>query len=461
MPDRVFSQEREYTIPGKRRRWVFRLSIVRFDPKEGEEIFLSYSGGVKEAPDFQHGPGIVRDGQGSPWMRRYDNPWEIVVDTVEQRVGTWLIDDSCRSGVLKLVHDRMDEARHESNEDRLRSWEQHLEVSNYIPDHTGQFEKNYSDYEIIGKQGCGDLTMNSWNVAFLRSRHTADEPKLIYLRDEPLETRIYSCLIKWKQREPRLQIADVRLQPYRTDEYMVMLGGEPIADKIEFAIYGKPVVRNGHVLDLRETVHQYADVRHLFLLPNLNPPGRRPQFLFGRYQQDSIYFGEAQLLNDRNLRRAALSGPVEIDRLYEGMGISVDALREALNELRYREVLSREARLLRKGEWRLVYENDRFVDIFLKRSQYGCGMIGLDKGGRLLGLVSNARAWDQVGTTIEQDAKLLQEHGTENALIFDEGADAFQTVRFAPGDALVDTVPRFSTRFQMRAVFFFARKRQE
>lgn len=477
-------------IPGTDRSWDYWLSIVRFDPKEGEEVFLSYSRGVDSSPDFQHGPGIVRDGKGPPWMRRYDDPHEITTDPNEQRVGTWAIDEESRNGMLGSLCEHRDEAEQQlqqakkrlkkanknlgaeatqeaekevkTKDDNLERWDRFINLAGVTPSHEDWFQQKYPEYQIIGEQGCGDLTMNSWYVSFIRSRLTDDQPRLIHLRGEPMETRTYTCLVKRIDREPHtLEIRDIRFHPYRADQYRVISDNEPIADKLEFAVYGKAAIRNGCVLDFREDCHQYSDIRHLFLLPDLNP-NRRGSF-FGQRQEGAIYFGEAQLLSDRNLRRAALSGPIELDRLYAGMGASTEQVRNALKGLDYDEA-PLAAGLLRQGEWRFVPEDDKLVDIFLKRSQYGCTMIGIDDKDGIICLAFNARAWDRVGDTIESAASKLMEYAeragyrVKDALIFDEGADVFQRVRFKAEDKLNDTVPLQPGRRQIRGMFLIAKK---
>ena len=66
------------------------MSIVRFSPDDGEEIFLSYSVG------FEEGPEIIRTGVGPPSMRKPDEPAESTTDADEQRIGSWFIDEDCK-----------------------------------------------------------------------------------------------------------------------------------------------------------------------------------------------------------------------------------------------------------------------------------------------------------------------------------------------------------------------------
>jgi len=54
--------------------------------------------------------------------------------------------------------------------------------------------------ELVLMQGCGDLTMNAWNVAFVSGPSDSSDRSwtLLYPDGEPLNDRTYTCLIKWK-----------------------------------------------------------------------------------------------------------------------------------------------------------------------------------------------------------------------------------------------------------------------
>lgn len=467
MPQQLLYEKKKIALPNGSGHWDYRLSIVRFEPKK-EEIFLSYSRSTKDNFHFQHGPGINRDGKGPPWMWCYEDPSEVTTDADEQRIGTWPHDEENRKQVLKLVtrrrnqvQDRLTKAEGQSKyivEGERKKWQRFLDITQSTPSHEDWFKSKYPEYLIIGEQGCGDLTMNSWYVAYIKSRLTDNQPEFIHLRGELLETRRYTCVVKWATADAN--IMDLRFQPYLRGNSRVMADDKPVADSIEFAVYGKPVIRNGSLLDMRATCHQYSDIRHLFLLANLNPS--KQGFFYGKKQDGPIFFGEAQLLGDRNLRRAALSGPIELDRLHSGLGASIDDVRSALTGLEYTEK-PEPAGLLNEGEWRFTPEDNKLVDIFLKRSQYSCSMIGIDRHGGILCLAFNARAWDRVGDTIESATlKLVNAakeagHPVRDALIFDEGADVFQRVRFQDEHPLSDTVPMLPGRRQIRAMFIFGK----
>lgn len=479
---------------------VFRESVLLFEPAKGEEIFLCCSRGC------EHGPGINRDGKGPPWMARLDRPWEGTTDPDEQRLRTCFIDQRSKQTRLNDVKDKLKQARRQNLQRQVEKWDRILNgIRRSVPKldaypvHEDVFTQKYRNYEIIGEQGCGDLTMNLWNVGYMNSRLSGG-PRLIYLQSEPITERRYTCLVKWKDRPDKpYTIETVRFNPFEfainpasPDVVLAFrkdVGGRILeygaADRIEFAVYGQQVIANGRRVPLKQNVLEFSDLRHVFLLPNLNPerimydgdPGI-PRFIYGREQYDPVWFGEAQLLNDRNLRRAALLGPIELSRLHLGMGVSMAHVRAAMEGQypkadrgvysaadRYEEETTH-LRPLRQGEWRFVPEDSNLVEIYLKPNTFAYTMIGLNRAGEILCLACNGapgqlgfrRRWRPYGNTVKRAAERLLGLGARNALLIDEGADVFQKARL-PQKASGLSQPMPLMRQQVRAVFIFARKR--
>lgn len=473
-------------IPLERKKTqTFRESILKFVPAKGEHCFLSYT------LRFEHGPGIKRDGKGSPIMERLGKTWEDTADADLQRFGTWFIDEKRKERSIEKADEELKKAEKEKKQREVEKWK-HIQDGippqgvlplREMPVHEQRFKDTLKDWEIIGVQGCGDLTMNLWNVAYINSPLTDNEPKLIYLRREPIEKRIYSCLIKWKADESyshlHYTIESLRFDPFlyeanpKAEGVVLHLrngGVEPIADKIEFAVYGQQVIRNGQV-NLKNTILEHSDIRHLFLLPNLNPPWELPgvdkgppRFIYGTKRDKAIWFGEAQLIGERNLQKAALYVPLELSRLYEGMGISKDHIRKMMEGIFRGEDYCEETtylRPLKKGEWRFVPEDDNLVEIYFKPNTFACTIIGLDREGNILTFACNGNpgqvGYPPYGTTLEEAAELLIQMGAINALLIDEGADVFQKAYIPQtGNELGELIP--VKRGQLRAVFIFARE---
>lgn len=448
-----------------------RVSVVCFTPPD-EEIFLVYSKG------FEQGPYIRRPGDRPPSMRHIDSPWIETVDPFEQRLGTWFIQSDCKkpeedeiNDELKLVRGQLKQGEKSGMSDdemnRLQRLEKTLTTllqdAQSQPSYDDKFRKDYQGLEIIGQQGCGDLTMNLWYVAYIRSAFTKNEKVLIHLFEEPIFDRTYTCLVKWRRNGKVTIEEDVRLDPYKTSPRSLNIKERcvDVDDEVEFAVSGKPVIRNGETVDFATVVHQFSDMRHLFQLPNLNPPDGRPRFFFGRtWEEGDVWLGEKQLLDDRNLQRAAIKEAVILDRLYSGMGASEEQVRDSMESAGYE--LEQDTRAsLTEGKWRFILENRNLIEVCLKPAVYPWGIIGVDEEDKhVLAFACNGHQGRSGYTLKEACNKFIdvtKKNGKpiKHALLMDEGNDVFQKVKI--NGVLEERIPL--RRRRLRASFIFARKK--
>lgn len=460
------------------------LSIVEFNLDAGEDVFLTYTWERRE------GPEIRRTGKGPPYMDLIGGqPGKTVVDAFGLRLGTWLIQEDLRGEECNEAQKALEHAqRHQVPQEELDVLRRTLDElkPQGIRAHDTVFTGMYPGYEIVGHQGCGDLTMNYWNVAYLNSDLGQDDglgehpPTLVGLPQEPLESRTYPCIVKWKGSEVglrRLSIEEVqfhrRTQVRNTNEMAwVRYGGNslPRGDRIEFAVSNQQVIRSGKVVPIVTSCHQFSDLRHLLQMPNLNPkesldprePRKRngefrPREIFNERQFGDIWFGEFAFLEDKslNLLRAALAGPVLLD---PPPGANEQLLRGAFALANYKETRSL-LEPLSPGRWRFVKRSphETLVEIFFKRNTYGWTMIGLSLDSRRIFCLACTGKPGVSGYVLEEAAEILLRAGAWNALLIDEGADVFQKIRFDDNE-LRDLVPRLRRR--LRATFVFARPRQ-
>jgi hypothetical protein len=517
---------------------VIRESLAVYDLSAGEEIFLSYAHGR------ENGPGIERTGKGPPFMEDLSPgavPGSKTTHPFGQRLRSWLIADDLRTDDLAEVRTEVarfvpaadpllttfDQAlanlrsnREASGEalnnlklaardaalaaiggasatgmdaDASRVLSAFVIENAKLEAHDRHFVLNYPDHEVIGQQGCGDLTMNLWSVAYLHSALTpAGKPVMLYLHAEPVAGRTYPCLVKWLpvgNKPPRVTIEDMQFSPHATSTQelaWVLEGGtpRPVGDQIEFAVSGKPVIRHGKPVNLSRRTRQFRDLRHLLNLTNLNPKGKipgspddtpPPRAFFARPQYNDVWFGEAQLLDDENLQRGAMAGPVVLSRLYAGLSVTIDHLRAALVDAGYIELTS-PVKDLDPGEFRFVPGDDTLVEIYLRKATYAWNVMGLDAKQATIHAFACECRWGaagrgyQLGTLAEL---MLERFGTHDALLFDEGQDVFQKSAVngafpkapvfsdpalgpirAPLDIIIPLI-----RKRLRACFLFARPR--
>jgi hypothetical protein len=274
-----------------------------------------------------------------------------------------------------------------------------------------------------------------------------------------------------------------------TKDEMEDISWKPSGDDIEFAVYGKQVIREGKIVEINRITGEFSDLRHLFRMPNLNPNDKLyiddsgyPRYYFGKNQNDNVWFGEAELLEHPNEQRAACCGPIFLSRLYRGMGASVEQIRGAMGKEGYKEINdTREP--LKEGEFRFVQDDDSLVEVYFSRNKYGWTMIGLSKYG-ILCLASQGNPKEGIGYKLEDAAKELIDIGANSALLIDEGDDVFQIAKvghedkpkirtyesgeldiFIPSSKKkVDDKNRYITvlkRNRLRATFIFAKKKDE
>ncbi len=386
--------------------------------------------------------------------------------------------------------------------------------------HEGEAKKRAPDKTIVLMQGCGDLTMNQWNIAFLSGQSYSDLQgwDLLHPPEEPINDRCYTALIKWSCPEDDEDLKGVAAKtrvvyPYQiatvqfkapslqstSPNRHVFLDNNPIGHLIEFAVYGQQMIKDGKNTPLECIMTEFADIRHIFKLPNLNRAPKLnpddddeedytsetfsagiteyalpPRNLFNQSTHDSVWLGEAALIQgDRNLKVAALYQPIQID--LRSLGAPREWIEIVLTKEhdKYHTYCKVDHRPTRKGEWRWLDEGRRtWLEIFLLPNQYPCTMIGVcaeDEGTdpqkstgdivhcKDLLFLAHGHNYDWTGCTVEECATyLINTHHCANALMFDEGNDVFQLVRDQTTGQLMPSVPL--KRKELRCAFWATEK---
>ena len=418
-----------------------------------EEIILLHSEG------FEHGPGIERDGMGEPWMwmGERNKPTKQVTHPIEQRRGTWLIDpDKAKEIEINLI--KGDKSIDQQTKDR---WIKELDET---PNYFDVFEDRYPDYDILGMQGCGNLSMNNWFVGYLKSKFTSEEPRFFYVSEdlEKFPERVYSCLVKWKNgSSPRISIEDIKFN-FHARCVQLADNDSDKTNQIEFAVFGQKLVDNFQLVDFKNIAIQFADIRHLYKLPNINPSTefgseiiqpKRPRMLFGKFRNYDVWFGEAEMIQEGNedLLRHALSEPVLLDIQHNTMGLDWTLSEATFGQTGYRtdEMVERFGPRAR-GEWRKY--SDHVVEIFLQRNVYSYTMLGIDSDNNIIASAAGGLA-GRIGQTLEAMAQNMISSNSRKVLLIDEGNDVFQWI-----DGQYTVMPR---RGRIRAALVFARKKEE
>lgn len=460
---------------------TFKVCWDSFDIEPGRrELFLSYT------PSKLRGPGIDRDGLEEPRMVQSDAPWNAnVTSPGDQRQGTWRVgepnkpDPTLQKSLASTDWPRQDWAE---------PWPDttHCDYFHYLTDNA---------WDIEAAQGCGNLTMNLWFVAwYMPSDHYSGRddrrPGLVFLPDEArllsgesktrASDRKYSCLVKWRSgiASGQMSIADLRFDPFDDTRAVALDASKSNVTKdVEFAVFGQQVIRDGEVVDLGTIADQFADVRHLLKLPNMKD-------ILGPEMDQDFWLGENQLIGikpgDYDRRRGALSRPVYLEWKYfterQGLKRRTDdewrvIIKAALELKGYRFVPDRPPQ--QPGEFRFEPGNTKLVDVWLVSNPYPWTFVGLgkpDASGRSNKLIFMATSGSsgQKGLPLSVAIEKLRNQADDvhNALLIDEGVDVFQYLKGSkPSEA------RFSVRGhtyndprkrdRMRAIFILGRKSKD
>ena len=430
---------------------IIPMSITTFytgvtKKEKRDELFLLYSKG------FEHGPPINRDGMGEPSMEDRNRPERKITNPIEQRRGTWLIDNH---QAKKIEEDLIKEDASIDGDTRDQWLKELNDTSNYFD----KFDKEYhKKYKIIGMQGCGNLTMNEWFIAYLNSDFTLNKKKFIHVLSEKFSERIYSCLVKWKAKSKPYTIEDLRFDVHVQGIRLAKDNSE-ITNDIEFAVFGQKLVEKGELVYFGKIATQFADIRHLYRLPNINPnvefdpkkvpQSKRPRMVFMQPRSHDVWFGERQMTREEylDLLIHALTEPVILDRNFDGMGALWDLIKATFARSGYRKI-SEENTPQGRGEWRKYSE--KLVQIYFQRNVYAYTMIGLDDQGNIIASAAGGLA-GRIGQTIEAMAYNMISAGCCQVLLIDEGNDVFQWVN---GDYTVKP-----QRGRLRAVLVFAQRK--
>lgn len=303
------------------------------------------------------------------------------------------------------------------------------------------------EWQIVGAQGCGDLTMNPWHLAVIKDKLVDNIPQfphlgLQYDRDfmEPYVDRDYFCLVKHKGGETAFKVIRFAQNNDNLDDPVAYIDGKSVdPNSIELLFSGKPIVQNDIILPLYTVIDKYQDIRHIFATPRIM--FKEPKAVKGKSVR-FISFGEHYLFDSDpvtalNRRRQALTSSLMIP-ISEIPGLpTIDKQAELFKDIKKQwleddniEVFSppREP-----GQYRFVKREDRveYIDIYFRRNVFPFSAIGIKRRKDKCILVCLASHGKQfmIGDTVETMAEKMYHYGgCSDAMIMDEGFDVFQMV---------------------------------
>lgn len=404
---------------------TFASGYLKLSVPDEAELFLSVT------PGFEYGPGIERDGVTEPRMtdpRSVDH----VCDTLDEPV---------RHGLPPIT---------DPNLQRLGTWSVHR--------HLQRFVDANPNWRVLALQTNGDLTMNPWHVAYLGESHL-DKQKPGTLcglitcgsSEEPFDRRVYRCLVKWKDdavdhnHSRRYEFVSLR---FRIDEDGIKVlivdqdydagwlekglnrdSSDDIADLIAFALAGKDIVKQRYPIPLQRAVDKFDDVRHVLNLPVGMQVCAGGQFQ--GIQVGKLNFGEYQLYNNLNERRAALHGPVLVDldiedprgQVQVDHDVAVGHLEASMRSHRNRGQPSH------PDHFRTYPDDASKLEVYFAHAVYPFGVFGIGKvddspNKRQVVAFSSAGLSGRVGYTLEGVTHMMYHFlKCDDAIVLDEGMD--------------------------------------
>jgi len=115
--------------------------------------------------------------------------------------------------------------------------------------------------------GNANLLNNPWNVAWQVNK----DNKIYCLKDEPLDSRVYSCFAVFKSKHIAIERFSFRADSAFVNRKPDYLGPANRTFDLEWATYGQQIVRDGNIVPIEEIVDQFYDIRHVFDWPDYGP----------------------------------------------------------------------------------------------------------------------------------------------------------------------------------------------
>jgi hypothetical protein len=302
----------------------------------------------------------------------------------------------------------------------------------------------HARFRHIVLQGCGDVSMNFWNICYLPGDST-NPPMIVHVPTEPLDNREYSSLVCWDWKNvgqeklaaelwnrhngavfsagagrPSLSIGRLRINQYGNGKRLRLITGQhslEIDPFVRYAVYGRRLVWAGAVVPPRTVAEEFSDLRHLFDLPNLNPSEKqvpcakldhewslarneaievgfdnlfadkmpenfrqRPRYMFNIPALHDVWLAERFLLGSPVMVQHACEHPIEVEAAE--LGAPWDWVTLCLRATRYKLKRSPEEVSVRGDfTWDMIDPAKPKLVVFFHTASYPCTLVGIGKLG--------------------------------------------------------------------------------
>ena len=281
-------------------------------------------------------------------------------------------------------------------------------------------KKSGSD-KIISIITNGNLTQNSYFVAWFKQ-----DGLLIRLRDEPIATQIYDCIVI--DNNSKASIEKVRFQ---NQDIQAETGWQPIdaitnkslSPAVQFLFSGQRVVKNGQPISQQELATQiisgcYADLRHVFRFAAVPRAG---YWLDLGLEQFYI----SRKINVDTVMKALRHEPISVR--WRDFCDDINTIKKALADKGYQEC--------NNGVPGTYYLSSNSVNIVFLEAIYCHNILGIDKQGNLCSMYITGWS-NNVGTTLaglsQLAAKVFQD-----AVLLNNGGDVFYLTNYDQKEQMI------------------------
>lgn len=289
------------------------------------------------------------------------------------------------------------------------------------------YEKEHEDKEVIAAIPASNVLWNDWFIAY-------SEGKLFHRFGEPVEERSYSMFVM--REDGSASIENLRFEQDGEEWIVKNKNDEDITDEVKYATFGQQILKDSDVEDITEISHQWDDLRHLILFPELRL--KHQDLPYPDEKGRGIFtFGQGYLLGHRkkreNINKAIKGKVIGVSTKDLKKYVSADLDKDvseltkedikntlAKNLTGYTEVSSENK--LQRGRGQYYVESADSVKIRFKQGPFSHTAIGVTDDGKVITVLISKT--DVVGgATIKEVAEILKEQGAIRGLLLCNGLD--------------------------------------
>ncbi|KJH72458.1 hypothetical protein UH38_06740 [Aliterella atlantica CENA595] len=281
--------------------------------------------------------------------------------------------------------------------------------------------KQSSNDKIISIITNGNLTQNSYFVAWFKQ-----DGLLIRLKDEPIATQTYDCVVIDKDNKASIEQVRFQNQDIQSEtgwQAIYANTNKLLSPAVQFLFSGQRVVKNGQAISHQELATQiisgcYADLRHVFRFAAV--PITSYWLDLGLEQ-----FYSNRKINVDTVMKALRYEPISVR--WRNYCDDVYIVKKALADKGYQES--------NNGVSGTYYLTTNSVNIVFLEAIYCHNILGIDKQGNLCSMYITGWS-NNVGTTLAGLSQLAA-NVFQDAILLNNGGDVFYLTNYDQKEQII------------------------